>query len=155
MASSEVLQFHFKRHIYLVSAIVIAGSYVGTCALPSLMQALFSSYGFHTTMGLLASFHVVHLAAAVTYIELPVPSIDDEFEKSVKNSAETSTELTSSHGQTDLPIFEKFHDADDPIKTSQKGSVDFLDEHRDSPPESEDTGSLARQFLSLVRNVKV
>lgn len=162
MASSEVLRFHFKRHMYLASAVAVAGSYAGTCALPTPMQALFETYGFHKAMGILASFHIVHLLTAIIYIEAneevsATTSSGDEIPQGVEDDVKFKDSLDIE--ETDFKPQHQIAPNSVPSCEADNG-LSVKNQHSPQTPESECqndtvTKSLPRQFLSLINSLKV
>jgi hypothetical protein len=76
IASSEILRHHFQKRIYLASALVTAGEFCGTCVLPLPVQAIFQHYDFNVALGIISTFHIVHLVTAIVYIETSVEQVN-------------------------------------------------------------------------------
>ena len=69
VATSEVLALNFEKHKYLAFSIAILGYYIGVVAFPIVSQELLNSFGYSKAMGIMASFHIIHVIAGISFFE--------------------------------------------------------------------------------------
>lgn len=67
IATSEILAQHFDKFKYLAFALAVFGYYVGMVVWPIVSQTLLDLLGYHKAMGIMSSFHVVHVIAGVLF----------------------------------------------------------------------------------------
>lgn len=136
--------------MYLASAIVVAGFYVGIGAHPPLSRILFEKFGYHHAMAILSSFSVIHVVAGIFYIET-TDQDDDSTTGSVKNIEYPPTDLEPI--DDNKPTDEKFSKPEDTKIANDKKCNKEID--TESSETSQLKQPLKEQFRSLAKNYKV
>ena len=69
IATSEVLALNFSKYKYLAFSLAVLGYYVGMVVFPIVSQMLLDQYGYSQAMGIMASFHVIHIIAGLLFFQ--------------------------------------------------------------------------------------
>ena len=69
VATSEVLALNFDKYKYLAYSLAVLGYYVGVVVFPIVSQKLLDQYGYSQAMGIMASFHVIHIIAGLMFFQ--------------------------------------------------------------------------------------
>lgn len=67
MASTDILAHHFKRYMYLASALAVSGIYVGIISFPIIIESLIEELGIHKALAINGAIASIHLIGAVCY----------------------------------------------------------------------------------------
>jgi len=68
-ASSQILAVYFDRLKYLAFSLAALGIYVGLMTWPILSQFLLNKFGYSYAMGIMASAHLLHIIAGISFFE--------------------------------------------------------------------------------------
>ena len=69
IASSEILALNFERFKYLAFSLAVLGYYAGMAEFAIISQKLLDLFGYSKALGILASFHVIHIVAGFMFFQ--------------------------------------------------------------------------------------
>ena len=146
-ASSEILGHHFKRHLYLATATVILGFFVGFMVFPILSQYLVSHYGYNSGMAMMGGMQAVHLLNGIVYTETKLHD----------HHHNHTGETTSSEGD------EKLDSVSTTSTVDPSGDEEKISDEPDSQEEEEERSSRQQQhrlstiqkLLGLAKSIRV
>ena len=87
VATSEVLALNFSKYKYLAFSLAVLGYYVGMVVFPIVSQMLLDQYGYSQAMGIMASFHIIHIIAGLIFFQ---PSEAENSEGTLKKTIQLS-----------------------------------------------------------------
>lgn len=79
IATSQILAVYFDKYKYLAFSLAMLGNYVGTVVWPVLSQHLLNKFGYSHAMAIMASAHVLHIIAGITFIEPKASDLSGKF----------------------------------------------------------------------------
>ena len=146
-ASSEILGHHFKRHLYLATATVILGFFVGFMVFPILSQYLVSHYGYNSGMAMMGGMQAVHLLNGIVYTETKL-----------HDHHHNHTGETTSEGDEKLDSVSTTSTVDpsgDEEKISDEPDSQEEEEERSSRQQQQHRLSTIQKLLGLAKSIRV